>query len=215
MFLQPRWWHRDCLKSLWEGGLRHNIVTRTLWCPIVLILLLVGDGGSSSPVWAQTIGPPANSPAGVAAQTQGSDQSQSTQPPVTLPVDLSRIKDGLTTPVQIRIDDGRVRFYTEVTASKGKSFKELSVNFDLKNGPVPGAGMTHREFLGMVTPRLRYTSGVKESMEVFAWGLAEQAAWWGIRKLYKELDEAKDERRKKQIQDQIDRELAALRGGGR
>jgi hypothetical protein len=65
----------------------------------------------------------------------------------------------------------------------------------------------------MVTPQLRYVSGVGEALKSLAWGVGTQASWWAIKKLYKELDEVKDERRAKEIRDQIDRELAALRGG--
>jgi hypothetical protein len=193
------------------------VATQSLWCPIILILLLVGDGVLGSPTRAQTIAPPTIS-APQTTQANSRPPAQAGTPPeagITLPVDLSRIKGGLSTQVHVRIDDGRVRFYAEVTAPRGKSFKELSVNFDLRKGPVPGASMTHQEFLGMVTPRLRYYPGAGESLKVLAWGLGESAAWWGIRKLYRELDEAKDERRRQQIQSQIDRELAALRGGGR
>jgi hypothetical protein len=59
---------------------------------------------------------------------------------------------------------------------------------------------------------MRYYSGVGEGLKALAWGVGAQAAWWAIRKLYKELDETRDERRAKEIRDQIDRELAALRG---
>jgi len=89
----------------------------------------------------------------------------------------------------------------------------MTVNFDLRNGPVPGAGMTHQEFLGIVTPQLRYYAGPGEALKTLAWGVGAQVGWWALRKLYKELDETKDARRVKEIRDQIDRELAALRGG--
>jgi hypothetical protein len=159
-----------------------------------------------SPALAQTTAPPTSSVPPTQATTP--------QQPVTLPVDLDRIKQGLSTPVKVRIDDGKVRFYAEVTAPKGPTFKEMTVNFNLKSGPVPGAGMTHQEFLGIVTPKLRYYSSVGEGLKALAWGVGAQAAWWTIRKLYKELEETKDERRAKEIRDRIDRELAALRGGG-
>jgi hypothetical protein len=134
-------------------------------------------------------------------------------PPPALPVDLQRIRDGLTTPVKIRIDDGKIRFYTETVAHVGPSFKEMAVNFDLRNGPVPGAGMTHAEFLTMVTPKELYGSGGIKPLETLEWGLVNHLGWWAIRKLYKELSETVDERRKDAIRKQIDRELAALRGG--
>jgi hypothetical protein len=128
-------------------------------------------------------------------------------------VDLDRIRQALDAPVRVRIDDGRIRFYAEVVAAKGPTFKELTVNFDLRNGPVPGAGMTHQEFLGIVTPNLRYYGGTGEGLKTAVWGVGEYVAFWAIRKLYRELSEVKDERRAKEIRDQIDRELAALRGG--
>lgn len=181
------------------------MATRSLWCPTVFILLLVGDGWISTPAWAQTTTPPT---------TSTSSQQQNQAPPPSLPVDLSRIKEGLSAPVTIKLDDGKVRFYSKAEAPEGKTFSELSVNFDLKNGPVPGAGMTHQEFLGMVTPKLRYTSGIGEQLKVLAWGVAEAGAFWGVRKLYQELQETKDERRKEELRKQIDRELAAIKAAG-
>ncbi len=181
--------------------MRHNdVAARTLLCPIFL-LLLVGDGGWLSQASAQT-GPPATSPPAIVQEA-----------PPALPVDLWRIKTALDRPIRVKIDDGKVRFYTETIAPGGPSFKELSANFNLRFGPVPGAGMTHQEFLGMVTPRELYGSGGIKPLEILEWGLVNHVGWWAIRKLYKELSEATDERRIKSIRDQIDRELAALRGG--
>ncbi|MEO6223526.1 MAG: hypothetical protein ABIP90_09755 [Vicinamibacterales bacterium] len=134
-------------------------------------------------------------------------------PALPLPVDLQRIKSALTTPVKVKIDDGRIRFYTETVAPTGPTFKQLTVNFDLRNGPVPGAGMTHAEFLGMVTPKELYGSGGIKPLETLEWGLVNYVGWWAVRKLYKELSEAVDDHRKTEIRKQIDRELAALRGG--
>jgi len=178
----------------------NDVAARSLLCPI-LLLLLIGDGGWLSQASAQTV-PPTTPPPAVIQEA-----------PPDLPVDLGRIKTALERPIRVKIDDGRVRFYTETVAPGGPSFKEFSKNFNLRFGPVPGAGMTHQEFLGIVTPKLRYYSDVGEGLKALAWGLGETAGWWAIRKLYKELSEATDERRIKSIRDQIDRELAALRGG--
>jgi hypothetical protein len=140
-------------------------------------------------------------------------QTQAAQdPPPRLPVDLSRIKNGLETSILVRIDDGKIRFYAETVAPSGPTFKELTVNFDLRAGPVPGSGMTHSDFLSMVTPKDLYGSGGIRPLETLQWGLVNHVGWWAIRKLYKELNETVDERRKQAIRDQIDRELAALRG---
>lgn len=185
--------------------MRHNsMATRSLWCPILILLLLIGDGEWLSPARAQTVPPPVPTP-----QAPPAPQD----PPPTLPVDLRRIKGGLAAPIRVRIDDGKIRFYTETVAHAPISFKTLSVNFDLRYGPVPGAGMTHQEFLTMVTPKELYGSGGIKPLETLEWGLVNYVGWWAVRKLYKELSEAKDERRREEIRKQIDRELAALRGG--
>lgn len=205
MFTAPAGGTRLASLKPQEGGVRHKaMATRSVWCPVLVLLLLIGDGGSLSPAWAQTV-PPASSTA------QAPPGAPQPAPPV-LPVDLKRIRGGLQKPARIRIDDGRIRFYTETVARSGPTFKELSVNFDLRNGPVPGAGMTHSEFLTMVTPKNLYGSGGIKPLETLEWGLVNHLGWWAIRKLYKELSETIDERRKDEIRKQIDRELAALRG---
>lgn len=178
----------------------NDVSARSLLCPI-LLLLLIGDGGWLSQASAQTV-PPTTPPPAVAQEA-----------PPALPVDLGRIKTALERPIHVKINDGRVRFYTETVAPGGPSFKEFTKNFDLRFGPVPGAGMTHQEFLGLVTPKELYGSGGIKPLEMLEWGLVNHVGWWAIRKLYKELSEATDERRIKSIRDQIDRELAALRGG--
>lgn len=186
--------------------MRHKAVAaQTLWCPIMLLLLLIGDGGLLSPAWAQTAPPVVSSQSTTPLPAQGAE--------TPLPIDLKRIKGGLETPARVRIDDGKIRFFAETVAPSGPSFKELSVNFDLRNGPVPGAGMTHQEFLGMVTPKELYGSAGIKPLETLEWGLVNYVGWWTVRKLYKELSETVDEHRKDEIRRQIDRELAALRGG--
>jgi hypothetical protein len=168
---------------------------------------MIGDGGWLSPASAQTVPPPPTS-------TQAPTQPAKQDPPAALPdVDLKRIKHAIETPVRVRIDDGRVRFYAEAVAHAPISFQALSVNFDLLNGPVPGAGMTHSEFLSMVTPKELYGSGGIKPLEMLQWGIVNYAGHWAIRKLYKELSETIDERKKEAIRKQIDKELAALRGG--
>lgn len=187
-------WHPTCFTGWWEGGLRPIVVTiRALACP-VLLLLLAGDVGLASQAWAQTTPPPA--------------------PPASeLPIDLSRIRMGLEQPASAsKFDDGRLRFFAG-TNEKAPSFKELTLGFNLFAGPVPGAGMTHQEFLDMVTPKYLHSSGGIKAMETLEWGVVNYAAVWTVKRLYKELAEAKTALRKRQIQEQIDRELAALRGG--
>ncbi len=128
-------------------------------------------------------------------------------------LDLGRIREGLAKPIPAkRFDDGRLRFFAE-TQQKLPSFKALTFGFDLFNGPVPGAGMTHQDFLTMVTPKYINSSAGIRAIETLEWGLVNYAAVWTVKRLYKELSEAKTAMRKRDIQQQIDRELAALKGG--
>jgi hypothetical protein len=148
-------------------------------------------------VWAQTPPPP--------------KPTTTALPP---DIDLSRIRSGVQDPVPDSkvFDRGRLVFFAE-TVEKPLSFKDLTMGFNLRMGPVPGAGMTHAEFLGMVTPKNLYGSGGITALESLEWGLVNYAAVWTVKRLYKELTEARTEWRRKQIQEQIDRELAALKGG--
>lgn len=163
-----------------------------------------------SRAWAQT-SPPVVTPQSSIPNPQSSSSSGTQQ----LPVDLGRIREGLAQPIPAKkFDDGRLRFFAE-TQEKLPSFKELSFGFDLFNGPVPGAGMTHQDFLTMVTPKYINSSGGIKAIETLEWGLVNYAAVWTVKRLYKELSEAKTAMRKREIQQQIDRELAALKGGGK
>ncbi len=182
--------------------MRPNVVTfRALACPVIL-LLLAGDAGLVSRAWAQTSPPPTTS----VLNPQSSIASE-------VQLDLGRIREGLAKPIPAkRFDDGRLRFFAE-TQQKLPSFKALTFGFDLFNGPVPGAGMTHQDFLTMVTPKYINSSAGIRAIETLEWGLVNYAAVWTVKRLYKELSEAKTAMRKRDIQQQIDRELAALKGG--
>lgn len=172
---------------------------RVLACPVFL-LLLAGDAGLVSPARAQTATPP-DSPA---AQNQSNAR---------LPVDLGRIREGLERPQSAaKFDDGRLRFLVEVE-EKAPWFEKFTMGFNFRTGLVPGAGLTHQEFLNQVTPKELYGSGGITALEQLQWGAVNYAAVWTVKRLYKELSEARTEWRRKQIQQQIDRELAALKGG--
>lgn len=192
--------------------MRPIVVTfRALACPVIL-LLLAGDAGLVSRAWAQT-SPPVVTPVPTPQSSIPSPQSSATSGTSDLPVDLGRIREGLSQPIPAnRFQDSRLRFFAE-TDEKLPSFEALTFGFNLFHGPVPGAGMTHQDFLEMVTPKYLNSSGGIKAIETLEWGLVNYAAVWTVKRLYKELSEARTEQRKREIQQQIDRELAALKGG--
>jgi hypothetical protein len=155
----------------------------------------------------------------VPASAQVPPAATQTPPPVQsgeaaqLPVDLTRIRTVLDRNPNTKISETQLRFYLEVIA-KRPTFKEFLGSYDLINGPVKGAQMTHQEFLDMVTPRLLHSSAGFTGTETLQVALTNWAAMSVIKKAVNALRNARDDGEVRAIRAQIDRELTALRGGG-
>jgi hypothetical protein len=68
-----------------------------------------------------------------------------------LPVSIARIKEALAQAPASTQTGLRLQYYIEVY---GRSIPlDISGDFDLRSGPVPYGGPTHRELIGMVTPQ--------------------------------------------------------------
>ena len=173
-----------------QAWARHIVVTAGLTAVL--------GGSVASPALAQTQDPPV-----------------STTPPVQAPerpIDLDRIRDGVTRPPQLVIDDGRLKIYVEVIA-KWPRFSDLVKGYDLRNGPTArGNPMTHGEFLAMVTPREMYGSGGIRATEMLQMALVNWAGKALIKKGLEAIGNARSDREIAEIRARIDRELAALRG---
>lgn len=137
-------------------------------------------------------------------------------PPVSdadaLPVSLDRIKQGLaaesTLKVELPIRDDIPRYYVEVNATP--DFEVFLEGFDLRFGPVPGAGMTHQEFLQLVTPKDLYSQAGFSALEILTANLGFAAAMYLATKAFNALLQANSERERQEIRRQIQRELAEL-----
>ena len=149
--------------------------------------------------------------------------AQTTDPPPTTPViqaperppNLDRIRAAVNRPPEIKITDGQLRIYVEVIA-KWPRFDQLVKGYDLMNGPVArGNPMTHAEFLSMVTPKELHSSGGIKPTEILTMALVNWAGKAVISKGLEAIGNAKSQREIDEIRARIDRELAALRGGGR
>jgi hypothetical protein len=180
---------------------------RTVACA-ALVAALSGAPALLAQTSAQTppAGPttPATTPA-VQAPGQSRD--------IDLPIDLTRIRRALNSDSPTRLAETQLRFYLEVVARQ-PTFKDFIGSYDLKNGPVKGAQMTHQEFLNMVTPRLLHSSAGFTATETLQVALVNWAAQTAIKKGVNALRNARNEDEVRAIRAQIDRELAALRGGG-
>jgi hypothetical protein len=176
------------------------------WTVHGISLVLVAVLGVPADAQSQTTLPPTSG--STQSSTSGSDaiQAASTTP------NFDRIRDALSRPAAITFDDGRVKFYSEVRA-KWPTFEELARGYDLRNGPTArGNPMTHQEFLNMVTPREMYSSVGFRASEMVQLAVVNAVAQIIVKRGLEAIGKARDEREKQAIRDQIERELAALKG---
>ena len=143
------------------------------------------------------------------------DQQQAGVP--LSPEALARMRQAVARPSIVSGVEGSLpTFRAEVIA--GPDFHtrldEFMKSTDLRYGPVKGAGMTHAEFVGMVTPKELYGSGGISPTELLQAALVNWAAHAAIGKI-REWRAAQEAAQIEAIRQRIDRELAALRGGGR
>lgn len=138
-------------------------------------------------------------PAGAAPGTPGDQR---------LPVDMAKIREALKQNPQLRLDTDELRFYVSIIG-RIPTFEEIVGEFDLKNGVVPGAGMTHEEYLGMVNNDLR-TSGGITALDTLQVALTSYGLISMVKKAYEEYKLAKTDRERRMIQERIERELRDL-----
>jgi hypothetical protein len=135
---------------------------------------------------------------------------------VSLPVSISKIQTAISHPPAIKPDSNRPVFRVEVFARKPTVAEILGP--DYLRGPVPNGGMTHQEFLDMVTPveyrgYSMFTN--KEGMTVAATSFALQ---WALMKAIDKFKEARNEgaqeaARKEVIEAMNELEKARLKAG--
>jgi hypothetical protein len=120
---------------------------------------------------------------------------------IELPVSLERIQEALSRPPAIKPTTTRPVFRVEVFANK-PTIEDI-LGPDYLRGPVPYGGMTHQEFLSMVTPdefrgMAMFTN--KEAMTIAATGLALQ---WALMKAVDKLKDARSERAKEAARQEV------------
>jgi hypothetical protein len=157
---------------------RHNgIVFGTFHA---LVLTAASAAAAASPQQGRPAAAPAQAPRSQAA--------------LELPVDMEKIQEALSRPQALRTTSDRPVFRVEVFAPKPTI--ETILGPDYLKGPVPYGGMTHAEFLNMVTPveyrgYSMFTN--KEGIAIAATSLALQ---WALMKAVDKFREAQNERAK-------------------
>lgn len=185
--------------------MRFGRSTIALACGLVL---------AAAPIHAQTAGqtqtPPPAKPVGTGAATQPETRPQEQTPPPT-PENLERIRKALDKPATLNLENNQPRFYVEINA--WRSFVDFTKGYDFVNGAGPANKLTSAELFALTQPRDMYGSAGIQPAELLTGALVNYFGQMLIKKGFKELAETRDEKRIREIRAQIDRELAALKGG--
>ena len=140
--------------------------------------------------------------AGTPQQANGSAQDG-----IQLPVSLERIQQAISRPPAIKPTTNRPVFRVEIF---GKTSIEDILGPDYLKGPAPATGMSHQEFLNMVTPeefRGMAMFSNKEAMTIAATSLGLQ---WALMKAVDKLKDARDERAKEAARREVMEAMNAL-----
>jgi hypothetical protein len=128
--------------------------------------------------------------------------------PDELPVSLARIQRRLATPPAIRLDSGKPVFRIEVLG-KNPTIEDI-LGKDFLSGPVSWGGMTHQEFLDMVTPRDVRGYAAFSNKEAFTVAATSVALQWALQKAIQKYSDAKKEREKAAAREEVLDALNAL-----
>lgn len=129
--------------------------------------------------------------------------------PDDLPVSIEKIQRALSREPAITVSEQRTKFRVEVFGRK-PTIEEI-LGPDYLRGPVARAGMTHQEFLNMVTPKdvQGYAAFTNAQGAVVA--ITSFAFQYALAKAIKKFNEAKKEREREEARREVEEALAALR----
>ena len=129
--------------------------------------------------------------------------------PDALPVNVDRIQRFLARPPAIRPESARLVFRQEIFGRKPTIDEILGP--DWRKGPAPYGGMTHQEFLNVVTPKDVQGYAAYDNKQAMVVAATSVALQWAVRQAMKKLEDAKTARQKEAAQKEVDEALAALR----
>jgi hypothetical protein len=170
--------------------------------PSVAAILVLTLGTPQSPAATPAAAPDE-------ATTQPAQAPTPTVDPDSIGVSLERIQKGVTKPQAIKLSENRQIYRVEIFGAK-PSIEDI-LGPDFWRGPVPYGGMTHQDFLDLVTPKdvQGYAAfSNKQGMVVAATSIALQ---WALQKAIDKVKEAKNDRAKEAAQKEVQDALDALR----
>jgi len=142
------------------------------------------------------------------AQPAASSSTTTTSESAQLPVSLNRIQRALAAPAPLELKEQHPIFRLEVFGRKPTLEDLLGEKFWF--GPTPYGGMTHREFMDMVTPKEAQPFGSvtgKYLVADVALSLAEQ---WALKTAIKKFQTARSENEREAARKEVLDALADL-----
>jgi hypothetical protein len=153
-------------------------------------------------LWAgpqQAPAAPATSPPAATTPASASDD---------LPVSLDRIQRALSKPAPIQLKEQNPVFRLEVFGKKPTLEDILGERFWI--GPTPYGGMTHQEFMDMVTPKELQPFGGFTGGHLLAEIGLTYAEQWALKQALRKFRDAKEEREREAARREVMEALAAL-----
>jgi hypothetical protein len=173
--------------------------------PVVLLAVLLSV---TTPQQGSTPGGPDPAPATPSSSPATGGSSDE------LPVSLKRIQNALAKPPLIRIvqtetRDGRQLFRVDVEAEKIDIQRILGK--DQLRGQASYGGMTHQEFLNLVTPEAVRGYAPYSNTQGMVIAATSIALQWAVLKAIDKFKDARDDRAREQARKEVQDALEALR----
>jgi hypothetical protein len=138
----------------------------------------------------------------------GAQQPPPTSPAEDLPVSVDRIQRALAAPPSIDLKEQNPVFRLEVFGRKPTLEDILGERFWI--GPTPYGGMTHQDFLNMVTPQLAQPYAGFTGGHLLAQAALTLAEQWALKAAIKKYRSAINSREREAARKEVMEALAAL-----
>ncbi|MFL6279927.1 MAG: hypothetical protein ACJ731_07435 [Vicinamibacterales bacterium] len=175
---------------------------------LVLPLLVTATMMAGTPQQAH---PP--STAAVPAETPSASADGSADlddPSGDLPVSIDRIRRKLSRPPAIKLNTQGTVFRVEVLGRKLTIEDILGPDYLKGPVPAPAGGMTHQEFLDLVTPKDVQGYAAFNNKEAATVAATSFALQWALQKAIHKFEEAKAEREREAARKEVQDALAEL-----
>ena len=162
-------------------------------------------------ILAQSAPPGVAKPQSSETTTPDTKTTDTTEPAIKaedLPVSIERIQRALAAPKPIELKEQHPVFRLEIFGKKPTIEDVLGEKFWI--GPTPYGGMTHQEFMNMVTPQLAQPYAGFTGKYLIAETALTLAEQWALKEAIRKFRDSKEEREREAARKEVLDALAAL-----